>query len=1196
MTDSILHFSLRSLVILLIGSCACLGTTNNLQAAENELGLSYSFRFAQPKPEEPTPPPLTIQDQVHYCAVAEEWSKKVWEMTDGSHHIYSVHFYHGSPAYTGSIWHRWPGTPRATRHNTGSIMMYDMLKVCQKVFSTDAGELTGHLTCAEEGQVCSSDNIQDYREAFCTLDGEPVPATVEEMAWALAHESGHANYGAYDEYNDNLPGDVGNVNFPVCFGRPDNQGTEETSMMAARGLNHWCDGGTHVSEREVRGADDNVLVDSNGNPFIQSSTSTVELENNTSPSAWEYADKGLWEIHPLNYSGYDDIPPYPGLPVMDPETGDPIEFCNWHFTGDGQPVNDALVLLDKSGSMGFQHPAFEDGPTALEAASQSAASFHNAVRDDRLVGVLAFDSSVTEVVPYGPKEEEIEAPELVEGGSTDLCAAIREGADAIKAVAPTTDFGPGQQILLSDGRPTTIGCESDAEVLAAALDACLGGVNGLGVATNTIAFGDADRELLRQVADVCGAESTALMVATSPLMIEGEIEHRSTPLQIRTALSRSGQMARNYDEILHRSSHVASPRDDEFIVAPGTSEVMVEWMGDGFRHLSAGDFEGILCTFNTLNYQLIAPDGDVIENSEIPVEGEQSYLTKTIRIASPEPGLWRARITPQDVFVCFPDSETLHDWGDYDPQIAVVASVINDRFTPDMQVSPAVAPRDTPIAITASIYVSESAQITGLNASARVFSENGGVTVVPLFDDGNHEDETAEDGIYTGVFNNDRDELDPGGYRVALRLSADETAAHAVHAGDGALQGGAGPLPSIPDLRFSLEDSFVYRDCEQGNSLSGNTCDDRVALPTDPSPGDACTIDLRPGEKRANIEVATHGLALGKEGVLVSLGVSVEINNVETVNYNHLTREGLVRFDARAYPRAPDRPRHVRVAFAKQSVTSKGCKATGKKVFEYAAKMVCGVQQDTRNMQLARGFYGTTINIRNPQFEPITISKSLSLAIPPGGQIPGKVLPISRDALLPQQTLAADCDDVAKRLFDGKLPAPFIDGFLVIQSPVSLDVSAVYTTATLNAEGTVENHSSIAVESIRERRIKRKRQPRGRPDLVVRDIDIDSIRIDCVSTDDQSSCRTEVDVTVANVGATAAGPFSVRTELDPNQSVIVEDDVPTGLASGESTTLTINAQSSESCFDPECTICAFADHKSEINESDESNNMLCRSR
>ena len=149
MTDSILHFSLRSLVILLIGSCVCLGTTNNLQAAENELGLSYSFRFAQPKPEEPTPPPLTIQDQVRYCAVAEEWSKKVWEMTDGSHHIYSVHFYHGSPAYTGSIWHQWPGNPRATRHNTGSIMMYDMLKVCQKVFSTDAGELTGHLTCAE---------------------------------------------------------------------------------------------------------------------------------------------------------------------------------------------------------------------------------------------------------------------------------------------------------------------------------------------------------------------------------------------------------------------------------------------------------------------------------------------------------------------------------------------------------------------------------------------------------------------------------------------------------------------------------------------------------------------------------------------------------------------------------------------------------------------------------------------------------------------------------------------------------------------------------------------------------------------------------------------------------------------------------------------------------------------------------------
>jgi hypothetical protein len=139
--------------------------------------------------------------------------------------------------------------------------------------------------------------------------------------------------------------------------------------------------------------------------------------------------------------------------------------------------------------------------------------------------------------------------------------------------------------------------------------------------------------------------------------------------------------------------------------------------------------------------------------------------------------------------------------------------------------------------------------------------------------------------------------------------------------------------------------------------------------------------------------------------------------------------------------------------------------------FEYAAKLVCGIQSDTRNMQLARGFYATTINVRNPNESAVTFEKKLSLTIPPGGQAPGRVYLIAIDTLRTGEALAVDCDDIRDRVFDGSFPAPFIEGYVVIQSPESLDVTGVYSTATLNAEETAENHSSFHIEPIKERKL-----------------------------------------------------------------------------------------------------------------------------
>ena len=138
--------------------------------------------------------------------------------------------------------------------------------------------------------------------------------------------------------------------------------------------------------------------------------------------------------------------------------------------------------------------------------------------------------------------------------------------------------------------------------------------------------------------------------------------------------------------------------------------------------------------------------------------------------------------------------------------------------------------------------------------------------------------------------------------------------------------------------------------------------------------------------------------------------------------------------------------------------------------YEYAAKIICGTQRDPKNTRLARGFYATAINIHNPNNKDVKFKKKLALTFPPDAQRPGRVSHIAIDEMAPDEALEVDCLDIQKRLFPGGLPAPYIKGFVVIQSSDSLDVTAVYTTAALNKQGTkLDGHSSIDVEQIRER-------------------------------------------------------------------------------------------------------------------------------
>ena len=119
--------------------------------------------------------------------------------------------------------------------------------------------------------------------------------------------------------------------------------------------------------------------------------------------------------------------------------------------------------------------------------------------------------------------------------------------------------------------------------------------------------------------------------------------------------------------------------------------------------------------------------------------------------------------------------------------------------------------------------------------------------------------------------------------------------------------------------------------------------------------------------------------------------------------------------------------------------------------YRYDAKFICGERPALRGE--GQVLYDTIVNVINPGREDIRIDKRLALAIPPGGQEPGEVRPVAQDALPAGRALAADCADIAARVFGGALPGGFIDGFLTVTAPRPVRVVAVYRTEGLDGDG-----------------------------------------------------------------------------------------------------------------------------------------------
>jgi len=158
----------------------------------------------------------------------------------------------------------------------------------------------------------------------------------------------------------------------------------------------------------------------------------------------------------------------------------------------------------------------------------------------------------------------------------------------------------------------------------------------------------------------------------------------------------------------------------------------------------------------------------------------------------------------------------------------------------------------------------------------------------------------------------------------------------------------------------------------------------------------------------------------------------------------------------------------------------------GQYVWSYAAKFVCGFQRTATPGQvppgepiLKPGNYATEINIHNPAYKQVPLRKKFIMLVNNQTAIrePEQIGPqnVITMTLGPDYAMMDDCNNLWKFMFPANptppSPMPVFIGYLVILSPLELDVDAVYTANAPGDLATAPTGISIDVERVTGKRV-----------------------------------------------------------------------------------------------------------------------------
>jgi len=119
--------------------------------------------------------------------------------------------------------------------------------------------------------------------------------------------------------------------------------------------------------------------------------------------------------------------------------------------------------------------------------------------------------------------------------------------------------------------------------------------------------------------------------------------------------------------------------------------------------------------------------------------------------------------------------------------------------------------------------------------------------------------------------------------------------------------------------------------------------------------------------------------------------------------------------------------------------------------YEYAGKIVCGPQPDSLSTAIVRGYYATSVNVRNPSAGArAAIKKWVVWTYPTERQVPETPVPpdaVRTLVLLPRNAFTSECHELEAATKAN--PSTFHEGFFYVWSDQPLDVIGLYSAANL---------------------------------------------------------------------------------------------------------------------------------------------------
>jgi hypothetical protein len=153
-------------------------------------------------------------------------------------------------------------------------------------------------------------------------------------------------------------------------------------------------------------------------------------------------------------------------------------------------------------------------------------------------------------------------------------------------------------------------------------------------------------------------------------------------------------------------------------------------------------------------------------------------------------------------------------------------------------------------------------------------------------------------------------------------------------------------------------------------------------------------------------------------------------------------------------------------------VTSEPAQAQAQRLptkFQYAVKTICTMRGEFGD-GMAPGLYRTLINIHNPTEKKVEVARKFALAGTPGDPSGNfSIAPYRAFTLEPDQVVAFTCGAIAGMfcpINNVCIDFAAIDGFLVLNSAVEIDVVAVYSASPKGGEVSTLDTATVAPRAI----------------------------------------------------------------------------------------------------------------------------------